>query len=336
MPSTVSTIQDWLTLLRQDSPVHHSRQQANDWEKLILETSFPKPYGSYGKWDPILSSWKMSEDWLMGLTRTLRKSLGNFPRRGTMRRGNCIPLPMPVLPTSDNDGGVSQTEEPMMFPTPSNQEPGWKHIRLVDRHGCEPPCHPNQRYYDKDTGRLVQKGLTQMASWPTPDSSARGPNARDLIAENGKSVVRRGSGQRRGINLETATKMWPTPKSTVRGDAPSERRRHTPDLPSAVKIEEELYKPKVEGSLNPDWVEWIMGTPIGWTPLDPLPKENYQTWLTLSKQGMWWANEPPIVRLIKGGKDRVQRLKALGNGIVPATLTGFICDKLEGIKYDSS
>ena len=321
MPSTVENTEDWLTLLREDSPAHHSRLQASDWERLTTETSGLKPFGLYGKWDPASSSWKTSEDWLTGVTRTQRKLLGNFPRRGTICDGVCVPQKMPELPTSVGDGGVSgQKEQPFRFPTPAADPPGWKHITVIDVHGCEPPCHPNQRFYNKDTGQLVQKGLEQMVSWPTPDSSARGPNALDLVAENGRSVVRRGSGQRRGINLETATKLWPTPVAD--GDRRTNYQQGGTSLGYAVREET-----PVEGSLNPDWVEWLMGVPIGWTSLEPIDKDNYYNWLEKSKAGMWWSEEPPIPRLATKIKDRNKRLKALGNGIVPATLTGFIYDK---------
>ena len=187
-----------------------------------------------------------------------------------------------------------------------------------------------------------------MVSWPTPDSSARGPNALDLVADNGRSVVRRGSGQRRGINLETATKLWPTPTATERaglntvtgsgmglskatkiwptpvadGDRKTNYQQGGTSLGYAVREET-----PIEGSLNPDWVEWIMGVPIGWTSLEPINKNNYYEWLEKSKAGMWWVEEPPIPRLATKVKDRNKRLKALGNGIVPATLTGFIYDK---------
>jgi len=33
------------------------------------------------------------------------------------------------------------------------------------------------------------------------------------------------------------------------------------------------------GQLNPDWVEWLMGYPIGWTGLEPLEMDKYQQWL---------------------------------------------------------
>jgi hypothetical protein len=70
-----------------------------------------------------------------------------------------------------------------------------------------------------------------------------------------------------------------------------------------------------------------MGVPIGWTSLEPLEKERYDKWLENGKSGAWWSEEPPIPRLAPKIKERNKRLKALGNGIVPATLTGFIYDK---------
>ena len=52
-----------------------------------------------------------------------------------------------------------------LWPTPSAQEPGWKNIEVVDKDG-NPPTHHNQRFYDKKTGRVVQKGLQQTVADP--------------------------------------------------------------------------------------------------------------------------------------------------------------------------
>jgi hypothetical protein len=52
-----------------------------------------------------------------------------------------------------------------MWPTPSAQEPGWKNIEVVDKDG-NTPTHHNQRFYDKKTRRLVQKGLSQVVVGP--------------------------------------------------------------------------------------------------------------------------------------------------------------------------
>jgi hypothetical protein len=32
------------------------------------------------------------------------------------------------------------------------------------------------------------------------------------------------------------------------------------------------------GQLNPMWVEWLMGWPIGWTELNPLEMGKFQEW----------------------------------------------------------
>jgi len=33
------------------------------------------------------------------------------------------------------------------------------------------------------------------------------------------------------------------------------------------------------GYLNPVWIEWLMGWPIGWTALEPLETAKFQQWL---------------------------------------------------------
>jgi len=74
-------------------------------------------------------------------------------------------------------------------------------------------------------------------------------------------------------NLETVVgmRMWPTPtahdaKDT--GTAPSEGRRNTPNL---------AYQ--TGGKLNPQWVEWLMGFPIGFSA-----SKDWVTRKSLSKQ----------------------------------------------------
>ena len=70
-------------------------------------------------------------------------------------------------------------------------------------------------------------------------------------------------------------KMWPTP---TRSDYRS------PNLnpsKSGQKIEPasgHALPAKVGGLLNPTWVEWLMGWPIGWTELKPLETDKYRQW----------------------------------------------------------
>lgn len=74
---------------------------------------------------------------------------------------------------------------------------------------------------------------------------------------------------------------------------------------------------KAEGSLNPDWVEWLMGWPIGWTSLEPLPRERFEEWYHRTLYGTWWDDEQGIPRVARKVPNRVARLKAIGNGQVP-------------------
>lgn len=73
---------------------------------------------------------------------------------------------------------------------------------------------------------------------------------------------------------------------------------------------------KTEGQLNADWVELLMGLPIGWTDID-VANEDIESWTgwTAPINVEQYAYEPP--RVIVGQKNRAKRLKALGNGCVP-------------------
>ena len=92
------------------------------------------------------------------------------------------------------------------------------------------------------------------------------------------------------------------------------------------------------GELNPEWVEWIMGWPIGWTSLKPMPDSNMDDWYALSGAGddgsnTWWDVDPsehpetkvPKTVVTKGKKEegiRQSRIAALGNGQVSAAAAG--------------
>ena len=59
-----------------------------------------------------------------------------------------------------------------------------------------------------------------------------------------------------GLNLEVAVQMWPTPtvQDAKNNGGPSQRQ----SVPLPLNAE-------VGGALNPTWVEWLMGFPLGWT-----------------------------------------------------------------------
>lgn len=138
---------------------------------------------------------------------------------------------------------------------------------------------------------------------------------------------RKGASATSGDGLDTAVKKmhsvnlsqavnWPTPRaregnSGSYGCASIERNADRNYLDGVVIKKEE--KP---GNLNADWVELLMGLPIGWTDID-VANEDIESWTGWPApiNVEQYAYEPP--RVIVGQKNRAKRLKALGNGCVP-------------------
>ena len=96
---------------------------------------------------------------------------------------------------------------------------------------------------------------------------------------------------------------------------------------SNVAVQVFIENEGMEGSLNPDWVEqYLMSLPEGWTRLEPLPDGAYDEWFDAMRDGTWWDTERGLPQITTGVENRVNRLKMLGNGIVPATLALFLTD----------
>jgi len=72
-----------------------------------------------------------------------------------------------------------------------------------------------------------------------------------------------------GLAGQVHLHLWPTPTTRDYKGANSDEhlakaRGHHDQLPNAVKMAGDKA-----GSLNPMWVEWLMGFPTGWTDLKP-------------------------------------------------------------------
>jgi hypothetical protein len=67
--------------------------------------------------------------------------------------------------------------------------------------------------------------------------------------------------------------------------------------------------------LHPDWVEALMGYPLGWTDTGKEDSElRGQIYPATWRDGTW---EKGIPRVVHKAKNRTKRLKGLGNAVVP-------------------
>jgi hypothetical protein len=111
---------------------------------------------------------------------------------------------------------------------------------------------------------LNLKGAVRM--WPTPTvpSGGRTMRAEDILA---KGMTPNG---KRQVGLWNAVKLWSTPTMRdYRGACHPDRIVNGRRMNVAeTEVHTMNLTDRVGGTLNPMWVEWLMGFPIGWTDLD--------------------------------------------------------------------
>lgn len=78
--------------------------------------------------------------------------------------------------------------------------------------------------------------------------------------------------------------MLPTPSATdYKGSVSLESaNQRAKEYKRGVRLPKHLTKTmqiEVGGKLNPPWVAWLMGWPIGWTDCEPLEMAKFQLWL---------------------------------------------------------
>jgi hypothetical protein len=123
-----------------------------------------------------------------------------------------------------------------------------------------PTAQDNNQIKGKDKRGTTLGGAVR--NWPTPTANSRDATPRWTKTRNGKQLVE--------PNLAGAVQTWPTPSAMDhKGGYIGGRIRNgkvsfdTLD----VAVQHVSNKDKKSGTLNPDWVEWLMGVPTGWTDL---------------------------------------------------------------------
>ena len=340
-------VDEWISSL-EASRVNLGASRDNNEGQLTSAIFGPIQGESFARYDPDLSCWKTYQACLPMFETEWEEYSESFPKTGMMRNGQLYRLQTLAHPTSASESGL--------WPTPAVQEPGWKHRTPLDKDGNHPE-HPNQRFYDAETGRVMQKGLTQVVRmWPTPatrdhhaqgagmNTKARSASLATVVqkgptprAANPGSRTTSKGGKVLAQEVETAEgvrqpngRLWPTPNTAparpcegnvrmlrakvkagemteeeatamLNGKSPFEAQGKIPmeswptprvsmaHGPPQKEIEAGNPKCRIEtavaivenaptGKLNPLFVEWLMGFPIGWTDSKPLAMPGFRKW----------------------------------------------------------
>ena len=234
----------------EDFPAKTLAQQVKELVSLIVKGTLPAPV--FGESMPgLFASLSQDGSWqktCAGYSQSLLPGFGGedselysetWPKWGIVLDGHAMELPM--LERRINESECS------LWPTAS-------------------VCG---NYNRKGASATSGDGLdTAVKNWPTPTVA-------DTFPGNLKSTQQK-SGSMHSVNLSQAVN-WPTPRaregnSGSYGCASIERNADRNYLDGVVIKKEE--KP---GNLNADWVELLMGLPIGWTDIN-VAKEDIESW----------------------------------------------------------
>ena len=236
--------EELLTLFRAGFPAKTSAQRGGG---LALTESAAecgeKWHASFTKYSPDTSSWKTHQCSLLG---DLDEFLETWPQWGLMRDGECWEQQTLVRPINETASGLWPTPTASMMPCEGTQ-------RIMRKKWLAGELSLEEA--SAVAGRDVRKAQGKVPIWPTPQS--RDYRSGDAI-DSPRTQRKMAAGWSSNLN-DVVKWSTPTVQDSKNNGAKSQMERNSLPLNA-----------QVGGSLNPTWVEWLMGWPLGWTDLKPL------------------------------------------------------------------
>lgn len=218
---------------------------------------------SLAKLDHATSSWKTAQHSLLGGWVEFSQT---WPRWGLMRGGECWERQTLAHRTNGSASGLRRTPSASVIDAKSNV------VKLTGRTPQDP-----------QVGLADQVMAMERAKLPTPTAcgnhNRNGASGDSLATAVAMSLTMTCL---ESTDAQTAkARMYPTATATAyKGWSPNHNRAHTDDRLDYT-IEREAHQPGQQTPpmrLNPDWVEWLMGWPIGHTDLKPLETARFREW----------------------------------------------------------
>lgn len=287
-------------------------------------------HGWLAKYDQDLSLWKTPQ---CSLLEDYIEFSETWPKWGMMHDGACWELMTSVLHTEGRESGYWH------IPTPTCSDAFTSNLRSTQQ--------SDNSMHSVSLAQLCEKMPEKM--WPTPrsrdwkDGDSVPPSRQNKpgLATLGQRVAMdknskmkyptlRASDYKDSYNCDRGKGSmddghlpivifrehkfsYPTPGTTgmSNGSGNCEKANKLHESGQISEEERKSMRAGNGGQLNPDWVEWLMGWPIKWTALEPIELD-WRDW------DIDPAENNEIPRVSQSITNRVPRLKAIGNGQVPA------------------
>ena len=224
--------------------------------------------GSFVRYDPDTSTWRTHQSSLLGGFTEFSET---WPSSGSMRNGECCERPTLELRTCERESGY--------LPTPVTIDSGSRFNR------------------SPSDGAALRPTLGAMARfnlWPTPTCGGAGQTLPEGTTPTGKTPEgrkqtvcleryvqqverglwptptvkgnynRKGASAKAGDGLATAVRNFPTPTVAMRnGSSGGALTRKSGKSRENDRLDYAIEGDASGGRLNPTWVEWLMGWPLG-------------------------------------------------------------------------
>jgi len=170
---------------------------------------------------------------------------GTWPQQGMMRRGLCWGQTMWERHMSARESGFSHA-----IPTPT---------------ACNAPNAGGNTHGPKALLDVARTGWNPGETWRTPQATDWKHTGYSEAA-----LARRREKNHQLSLAEQVREMLPTPtcQDAKNNGGKAQTERNTPPLNAVVG-----------GALNPVWVEWLMGWPLGWTDCGASETARFRSWL---------------------------------------------------------
>lgn len=231
---------------------------------------------SFAKFSLDSSTWKTPQ---LSLLEDSEEFLETWPKSGLMQNGECWEQATLAPLMKEKESGLWQTP---VADDAANRTKGKFNSRGEPKLSAQvlmptPTTQDNVQIRGEGSAAGKDKRGTTLGGYvvkfPTPTATEYGSNKGGSAGRSGK--------ERLSLTSMARKNKWPTPTARDYKGGPTlqkamERKENSS---RGVSLPEELVRNGQPGRLNPEWVEWLMGWPIGWTELKPLETGRFQEWL---------------------------------------------------------